>query len=65
MSGTVRGFVNWLAKATAAAHHTDPASEARRMAQRISVTLHRENARTVLRRLVPVTVATPPSGWAQ
>jgi hypothetical protein len=63
-SGKVRGFVDWLARASAAAHHADAAEESLRIAQRISVTLQRENARAVLRRLVPVSSCPGPSGWA-
>jgi len=63
-SGKVRGFVDWLARASAAAHHADAAEESFRIAQRISVTLQRENARAVLRRLVPVSAGPGPSGWA-
>ena len=63
-SGKVRGFVDWLARASAAAHHADAAEESLRIAQRISVTLQRENARAVLRRLVPVSAGPGPSGWA-
>ena len=63
-SGRVRGFVDWIARATAAAHHTDTAEESLRIAQRIGVTLQRENARALLERLVPVSTGPGPSGWA-
>ena len=40
---------------------SEPASL--RVAQRISASLHRENARAVLRRLTPVSTTTAASGW--
>ena len=41
-SGKSRGFVDWLARASAAAHHADAAQESLTIAQRVSVTLERE-----------------------
>ena len=57
--------VEWMAGRTAAAQHTRPEAEALRIAQRISVSLQRENARAILRRLVPAGADTQPSGWAE
>ena len=49
-SGTFRGVIDWVARSAAAAHHEEPAAVALRIAQRISSSLQRENARAVLRR---------------
>ena len=58
-----RSVLDWLAKAQSAAWREGQEPASLRIAQRISCTLQRENARAVLRRLVPPT--TPPviSGW--
>ena len=64
-NGAVRGLVEWMAGRTAAAQHTRPEAESLRIAQRISVSLQRENARAILRRLVPAGADTQPSGWAE
>ena len=63
-SGAFRGRMGWLARAGAAVHSASPAAEALRIAQRISSSLHRENARAVLRRLSAAETPTAPSGWA-
>ena len=64
-NGAVRGFVGWMAGRTAATHHTRPEAESLRIAQRISLSLQREYARAVLRRLVPTAADTQASGWAE
>ena len=52
LSGVFRGFVEWLGRNVSAARGSDAATESLRIAQRISATLQRENARAVLSRLV-------------
>ena len=64
-NGAVRGLVEWMAGRTAAAQHTRPEAESLRIAQRISVSPQRENARAILRRLVPAGADTQPSSWAE
>jgi hypothetical protein len=63
-SPTARGMLDWIARQSAAtrdeAHHTCSL----RIAQRTSCTLHRENARAVLRRMVQVEVVPHSGGWA-
>ena len=65
LSTSFRATVNWLASAVAAARGTDKSLESLRIAQRISATLQRENARAVLRRLSLGDEEAPPSSpWA-
>ena len=64
MSQLTRRFVSWLAGAVAATRGTDEDREALRIAQRMSATLHREGARAILRRLVPVEECRPTTAWA-
>ena len=44
-NGAVRGLVEWMAGRTAASQHMRPEAESLRIAQRIRVSLQRENAR--------------------
>ena len=63
-SSTARGVLSWVARQAAAAHNSEPGTESLRVAQRISCTLHRENARAILRRSQPPAAEeTQPSGW--
>ena len=64
MSGAFRGFAAWLAAGVAATKGSSPAGESLRIAQRISVTLQRENARAVLRRLGEPVDSAAASPWA-
>ena len=64
MSLSMRKFIDWLASGTAAASGSNRSSEALRIAQRISATLHRESARAILRRLAPAAEASPTTPWA-
>ena len=63
-SGKARHLIEWLARAAAAAHHAETAAESLRIAQRISITLQRETARAVLRRLSCDAPEPGLSGWA-
>ena len=57
---TARCTVDTIARAGAAASNEDPAAISLRIAQRISMTLHRENARAILRQghmVEPLSVA--------
>ena len=58
-----RSVLDWLAKAQSAAWREGQEPASLRIAQRISCTLQRENARAVLRRLVPPTARPVISGW--
>jgi len=52
MSSSLRSAINWMAKAGASLGNDSQASLSLRIAQRISCSLQRENARAVLRRMV-------------
>ena len=63
-SPLARAKFDWLARVQAASHHEDPSVVSLRIAQRISCSLQRENARAILQRTVgPLDTAGPPSGW--
>ena len=64
-SAAVRGVLAWVAEQTAAAHNEEPAAVAMKIAQRISCSLHRENARAILRRAAEPQVDQHPSGWEE
>ncbi len=64
-SGSARGCLGWLSQQVAAVSNSDPDGVALRMAQRISITLHRENARAILRRSAEVGDASVRSAWEQ
>ena len=63
-SPLARATLDWISKHQASCHNDDPAAISLKIAQRISCTLHRENARAILQR-APVAVSSPfpPSGW--
>ena len=65
-SPLARATLDWISKQQAICHNESPAAVSLRVAQRISCTLHRENARAILRRtgVVPET-SFPPSGWEE
>ncbi len=63
-SPMARRVLDWIAGQAAGASGEAKGEIALRIAQRMSCTLQRENARTVLRRSTPVTPQTPHSGWA-
>ena len=63
-SPTARGILDWIAHQSAASHHEPPHTCSLRIAQRTSCTLHRENARAILRRMVAAESAPQPGGWA-
>ena len=59
-----RALFDWISKAQATTLFEDAASVSLRIAQRISCTLHGENARAILRRsAAPSTPWALPSGW--
>ena len=63
-SPLVRTAVDWVAKRQAARHNEDPSSVSLRIAQRISCSLVRDNARAILQRSgAPPTLSHLPSGW--
>ena len=63
-TGHARATVDWISKQQASCHNDDPASVSLKIAQRISCTLHRENARAILQRTVAGSAPPfPPSGW--
>ena len=64
-STTARQVLDRLSKNLAASSGEEPTLVSLRIAQRMSTTLHRENARAILKRL-PSPVAEPmPSGWEE
>ena len=64
LSPTFRSAVDWIAKRQATCQHEDPEFVSLKIAQRISCTLHRENARAILRTAgAPSASPFPPSGW--
>ena len=62
-SSLARGTFDWIARQTAAVQFEDPSTTALKMAQRISVSLHRENARAILKRAVVLEGRAQPGGW--
>jgi hypothetical protein len=62
-SSLARRTLDWVARQGAAARLEDPDRASLRMAQRISVTLHRENARAVLKRAAWRESPTTAGGW--
>jgi len=63
-SPSFRAVVDWIARGNAATHHKDQSAVSLRIAQRISCSLQRENARAVLRRQVEVVSPIVDNGWA-
>ena len=63
-SPLLRSTVDWVSKTQAICHHEDKAAVSLRIAQRISCTLQKENARAILRRSAAVPAPSAlPSGW--
>ena len=63
-SPLARATLDWISKQQAACHNDDPAAVSLKIAQRISSTLHRENARAILQRTAAAPSSPfPPSGW--
>ena len=60
-----RSVLDKLAKAQSAAWAEGQEPSSLRIAQRISCTLQRENARAVLRRLVPPELSPAVGGWGE
>jgi hypothetical protein len=63
-SPTARGILDWIARQIAAARDEPAHIISLRIAQRTSCTLHRENARAILRRMVQAEVTPQLNGWA-
>ena len=63
-SPLARATLDWISRNQASCHNDDSAAVSLKIAQRISCTLHRENARAILQR-APVAASSPfpPSGW--
>ena len=60
------GAIDWISKQVAAARGEDEAKAALRIAQRLSATLQRENARAILRRSPqPADPSAQTSAWEQ
>ena len=62
-STTVRGILDWIAQQVSATQNEEAHNVSLRIAQRMSCTLHRENARAVLRRTVVVDPPPQLGGW--
>jgi hypothetical protein len=62
-SVSARKVLDTLAKSQSVAWQTGQEPASLRIAQRISISLHRENARAVLRRLAPPLAQAFPEGW--
>ena len=65
-SPLARATLDWISRQQAICHNESPTAVSLRVAQRISCTLHKENARAILRRTAVVPEASfPPSGWEE
>ena len=62
-SPTARKIFGRIANSTAAVWNDSVETSSLKIAQRMSVTLHRENARAVLKRAVVSPARTSDSGW--
>jgi hypothetical protein len=62
-SGLMRATLDWVSRQAAATQHENHGVIALKIAQRISIALHRENARAVLIRAVVPEVGPQPTGW--
>ena len=60
---TARQVLDAVAKHVSAVRYTEPDAESLSIAQRLSCSLHRENARAVLRRLQEPAPAGEPGSW--
>ena len=63
LSGAARGLCDWISGQIAAVQNEEPGQVSLKMAQRISIALHRENARAILRRMSGLPSARAPSVW--
>jgi len=63
VSGSVRAVLSWISIKASAISGESSASHNLRVAQRISCTLHTENAQAILRRSVAKDFWTAPSSW--
>ena len=63
-SPTARKVLDNVARGQSAAWSTAHNITSLRIAQRMSIALHRENARAIMKRMVPQTASPTPSGWA-
>jgi len=63
-SPTCRGIVDWIARQIAAVTHKDQSVVSLRIAQRISCSLQRENARAIMRRFADPVEIGADTGWA-
>ena len=61
--GSLRGVVDWIAKATATLHNERESVVSAKIAQRIASTLQRESARAILRRSPAPEPGIVSSGW--
>ena len=64
-SPLVRGVVDWIAQKSAAVHNERPSAISLKVAQRISCTLQRENARAILRRRTEKVTPEMDSAWGK
>ena len=64
-SSTFRRVGDWISRNAAACSHEESSAVAFRIAQRISCSLQRENARAVLKRQGQPTATPPVSAWAE
>ena len=62
-SALVRAQLDWVARQAAASSGSQPGLHALKIAQRISTSLHRANARAVLKRAVVPEIVEAASGW--
>ena len=62
-SPLARNMLDWIARRSAAITLEEPATVSLRIAQRLSATLHRENSRAILKRLVASEQVTFMSAW--
>ena len=62
-SGLMRATLDWVSRQAAETQHENHGIIALKIAQRISIALHRENARVVLKRAVVPEVSPQPTGW--
>ena len=63
-SPTARKVLDWLACGQSAAKGVPKEAVSLIIAQRLSIALHRENARAILKRTSSPVTAPTPSGWA-
>ena len=61
--GSFRGMVDWIAQTASAVHSEAKSAISLRIAQRVSASLQRENARAILRRAPDICSAEPLPVW--